>query len=251
MLLAQSGEFGLILFAYAYQTGLLDADLFQQLFVVVVLSMLVTPALAFVAQRLATARADRSAEYDGVPARAPVVLAGFGRVGRRIGQILSLAGTPYVAIDHNSSLVLRERANGHSVYYGDARRPGVLRAVGAGDASLVIVTLDDFEATEGVVAAVHKTHPDVTILARGHNSDQCRTLLRLGAALALSENLEASLELARKALIHEHGDVDRAEELLRRFRQDYYASIGADKSAATSRFGTQPDTHSAERADPT
>jgi voltage-gated potassium channel Kch len=251
LLLAQSGEFGLILFAYAYQTGLLGADLFQQLLVVVVLSMLLTPALALVAERLASQSAGHSAKSDEVPARAPVVLAGFGRVGRRIGQILSLAGTPYVAIDQNSSLVLRERANGHSVYYGDARRPGVLRAAGAGDASLVIVTLDDFEATERVVAALHETHPDITILARGHNSEQCRRLLQLGAKLALSENLEASLELARTALIHEHDDVERAEELLQRFRQDYYASVGDAKSPATSRFDTRPDTHSAERADPT
>ncbi len=251
LLLAQSGEFGLILFAYAYQTGLIGADLFQQLLVVVILSMLLTPALALVAERLATGSAGRSEKTDEVPAKAPVVLAGFGRVGRRIGQILSLAGTPYVAIDHNSSLVLRERENGHSVYYGDARRPGVLRAAGAGDANLVIVTLDDFEATERVVAALHETHPDITILARGHNSEQCRRLLQLGAELALSENLEASLELARTALIHEHDDAERAEDLLQRFRRDYYASVGDDRSAATSRFDTRPDTHSAERADPT
>ena len=230
LLLAQSGEFGLVLFSYAYQTGLMSAGLFQQLLVVVVLSMLVTPPLAYLAQRLAATPVHRPIENHEAPDAAPVVLAGFGRVGRRIGQILTMAGKPYIAVDHNSSLVLRERTNGHRIFYGDARRPEILRAVGAADASLVIVTLDDFEATEHIVAALHEAHPDVTILARGHDANQCRTLRKLGAGLAVSENLEASLELAREALILENGDASQTEMLLQRFRQDYYAGIAAAES---------------------
>jgi voltage-gated potassium channel Kch len=80
--------------------------------------------------------------------------------------------------------VLRERADGHRIFYGDVRRPAILRAVGVAEASLVIVTLDDFTATENIVAAVHEAQPDLTILARGHNAKQCRTLRKLGASLA-------------------------------------------------------------------
>jgi monovalent cation:proton antiporter-2 (CPA2) family protein len=236
LLLAQSGEFGLVLFSYAYQTGLMSAGLFQQLLVIVVLSMLVTPPLAYVAQRLAATPVHRPTEDHEAPAKAPVVLAGFGRVGRRIGQILTMAGKPYIAVDHNSSLVLRERANGHRIFYGDARRPEILRAVGAADASLIIVTLDDFEATEHIVAALHEAHPDVTILARGHDANQCRTLRKLGAGFAVSENLEASLELAREALILENGDASQTEMLLQRFRQDYYAGISAADSHDRTRL---------------
>lgn len=230
LLLAQSGEFGLVLFAYAFQAEVIDNTLFQQLLVVVVLSMLVTPPLAYLAQRMATARVRPPKESREVPTKAPVILAGFGRVGRRIGEILALAGKPYVAIDHNSTLVLRERADGHSIFFGDARRPDVLRAVGVADASLVIVTLDDFEAAEDIVATVHNMHPDVTILARGHNANQCRMLRQLGAALAISENLEASLELAREALTFDGGDIGSTETLLRRFRREHYANIAKGAS---------------------
>jgi Kef-type K+ transport system membrane component KefB len=45
LLLSQSGEFSLILFAYTHQVNLTDSALFQQLFLVVVLSMLVAPFL--------------------------------------------------------------------------------------------------------------------------------------------------------------------------------------------------------------
>ncbi len=225
ILLAQSGEFGLVLFAYAFQIELLEAGLFQQLMLVVVLSMLATPPLAYLAQRLAATSSRTAADQHEDPAKAPVVLAGFGRVGRRIGEILTSAGIPYVAIDQDSSLVMRERANGHRVFYGDSRKPDVLRSVGVAEASLVIVTVNDFEATEDIVAALHKAYPDVTILARGRTARQCQALRQLGARLAISENLEASLDLAREALTHSRVGVDQAEALLRRFRKGYYANF--------------------------
>lgn len=223
LLLAQSGEFGLVIFAYAFQADLLDSNLFQQLLVVVVLSMLVTPPLAHLAQRLASANMRPAADHQEKPDKAPVVLAGFGRVGRRIGEILTSAGVPYVAIDHDSSLVLRERAHGHRVFYGDGRKPDVLRSVGVADANLVIVTVNDFEAAEAIVATLHRAHPGVTILARGHSASQCHALRELGARRAISENVGASLSLAREALVHELIGADQTEALLRRFRERYYA----------------------------
>lgn len=226
-LLAQSGEFGLILFAYAFQVELLDTSLFQQLVLVVVLSMLVTPLLAYLAHCLASAEKRPAVDHHEDPDKAPVVLAGFGRVGRRIGEILTSAGVSYVAIDQDSSLVLRERADGHRVFYGDGRKPDVLRSVGAADANLVVVSINDFEAAEAIVAALHRAHPRVTILARGHDARQCRALRQLGARRAVSENLEVSLDLAREALVHELADSDLIEALLQGFRQDYYAGIDA------------------------
>jgi len=228
LLLAQSGEFGLVLFAYAFQSDLLAAGVFQQLLVIIVLSMLVTPLLANVAHRLA-ARPNRTVDdTHEPPTKAPVVLAGFGRVGRRIGRILESADMPYVAIDLDSSLVLRERKNGHPVFYGDGRRPDVLRSAGVADARLVVVTLDDFEATETVVSALHGEYPDVPILARGQSARQCRRMLDLGAKFAVAENLEASLDLAREVLMKESGDRGRTEALLESFRQEYYEHIDTE-----------------------
>jgi monovalent cation:proton antiporter-2 (CPA2) family protein len=220
MLLSQSGEFGLILFAYTYQAKLISTDLYVQLLLVIVLSMLVTPPLAYLARQLAAARTDQQKANDEVPTRAPVVLAGFGRVGRHTGQILTSAGEPYVAIDTDPSLVLRERANGYRIFYGDARRPEVLRAVGVKDADLVVVTVDDSKAAGDIVAALHQAYPDVTILARGHDADHCRKLRKLGATIAVSETLGASLELARQVLIRDDRDTAKVEALLRRFHQE-------------------------------
>ena len=239
VLLAQGAEFGLVIFAYAFQANLLDADLFQQLLVVVVLSMLVTPVLSLVAQRLAATNMRPPVGAMEAPTKAPVVLAGFGRVGRRIGEVLTSADVPYVAIDHDSSLVLRERANGHRVFYGDGRKPDVLRSVGVADASLVIVTVNDFEAAENIVAALHRAHPKVAILARGHDAKQCQALRQLGARMAISENLEASVDLAREALAYALVGTEQTEALLSRFRKDYYADVDATAARASQDSGEE------------
>ncbi|MDJ0906935.1 MAG: monovalent cation:proton antiporter-2 (CPA2) family protein [Woeseiaceae bacterium] len=228
LLLAQSGEFGLVIFAYAFQSELMAAGVFQQLLVIIVLSMLITPVLASVAHRLAARRSDAVDDVHESPPPAPVVLAGYGRVGQRIGRILKSADVPYVAVDIDSSLVLRGREMEHPLYYGDVSRPDVLRSVGVADAQLVIVTLDDFEAAEKVVRTLHGEYPDVAILARGHSARQCRRLVELGAKFAVAENLEASVDLAREVLMKKFGDPGRTEALLNAYRREYYRHIDTE-----------------------
>jgi monovalent cation:proton antiporter-2 (CPA2) family protein len=225
LLLAQGGEFALVLFAPLPQLGLLSEELFQKLLLAVLFSMFATPFLARLAHQLVLRRSENKAEYGEHPAPAPVVLAGFGGVGHRIGQILAMAEIPYVAIDHDVSRVAHERSEGQPVFFGEVQSPEVLRSAGAFDASLVIVTLDDLDAAERVVSVLRHANPDLPILARGHNMEECCVLRRLGAKIMVSENLEASLELARAALERLGGDYPENEALLARFRHDYYALI--------------------------
>ena len=231
LLLAQSGEFALVLFALAKGQGLLDETLFQHLLIVVLLSMLATPALEKLAYRISsTVRKSITTMPDidvgGIEQDAkPVILAGFGRMGHRIGYILDLMEVPYVAIDTDASLVDRERAEGKSVYFGDAQRPEVLRAAGAADAPFVIVSIDDLEAAERVVSSLHSVFPDVPVFARGHDLIKCRDLKALGAHFTVSETLEASAELARAALLHMGAEDPEVEVALEQFRKDYYGRI--------------------------
>jgi voltage-gated potassium channel Kch len=225
LLLAQSGEFALVLFAVAFDAALLNEALFQQLLVVVVLSMLATPPLAGLAYRLAASRrGDAGGEEfaEEAVAFASIVIAGFGRVGRRVGQILEMRDVPYVAVDNEAGVVKRERGAGRPVFYGDARQPDVLKSLGVGDAGLVIVTIDDFQATEQVVSSLHRTFPQLDILARGHDCERCLRLQAQGARLAVSENLEASIALAQAALAKVTGDDAENDAVIDRFREAYY-----------------------------
>lgn len=205
LLLAQSGEFALVVFTVSLGAGLLDAALFQQLILVVLLSMLATPFLARMAWAIKKSdqRRDLAAPVPSVvdiSAAKPVLIIGFGRVGHKIGHVLELAVVPYVAIDNNPTLVSQEHGRGRPVFYGDAEKPAVLKALGAEDARLAVIALDDQEVTEQLVTTLRDNFPDLMIFARGHNRNRCEKLKTLGVDVAVSETLEASLELARAAL---------------------------------------------------
>ena len=225
LLLAQSGEFALVLFSLAYQSQVISDHLFQQLLLVVLLSMIATPVLAQYARKLAAQNKPTGADKMETPAKAPIVLAGFGRVGHRIGEILSHAGHPFVALDSDAQVVEDERTRGHPVYFGDVRKPEILRAAGACDAKIIIVTLNDPLATEEVVVSLRATYPGINIYARGNTLNDCRKLRNYGATGAVSENIEASLELTRMAL----NDIDpgnkQNEDLIQDFKKTYQAQI--------------------------
>ena len=226
LLLAQSGEFALVLFALALNSALINEHLFQQLLVIVIISMLSTPPLAGFAYRLANSTGDNPV-VESLPKKgehtAPVVIVGFGQVGHRIGQILELRGVLYVAVDNNANTVQVERRAGRSVFYGDARQPDVLKSLGVGDSDLVIVTVDDIQTSEQVVSSLHLTFPELAILARGHNLEHCRDLRRRGAWSTVSENLEASIAIAHTALQKINGDEVENNAVIDQYRRAYYS----------------------------
>jgi len=224
LVLAQSGEFALVLFSLAYQSKLFTENLFQQLLLVVLLSMLVTPVLAYFAQRYSKDKNKKIIKNVELPV-APIVIGGFGRVGHRIGEVLSVAEIPFIALDSDASIVEKERVKGHPIFYGDICNPKLLKSVGASNAKTIILTLNDVEATESLVKILRKVYPEINIYARGHSLSNCRDLHNLGATYTVSENLETSLELARMVLENSGFDDNRQELILGDFRKTYYSEI--------------------------
>jgi voltage-gated potassium channel Kch len=153
------------------------------------------------------------------------VLAGFGRVGRRVGEILTRADLPFVALEANPRVVKMERARGYPVYNGDVCQPGLLKAVGATGVAVIIVTLNDPENAKEVVSTLRGLYPDTTIFARGHDLNVCRDLKRLGASGVVSENFESSVELASMTLTQIGIEDTVRDEMLTRFRQKYEADL--------------------------
>ena len=234
LILGQSGEFAMVLFALAYDANLLKEDVFQQLLLVVLLSMLITPALAYFAQSILKIKGKTKPQIEQAETvcDSPIVIAGFGRVGRRIGDIFTTANQTFVALDSSPELVERERAKGYPVFFGDVRQPEVLKAAGASKAALIVITINDMKASEEVVASLRHIYPKTNIYVRGHSLSSCRQLKKLGATVAVSENVEASLELARVSLAKVGIKEKEQEFILSNFRRAYYAQINDDEENA-------------------
>ena len=229
LILAQSGEFALVLFSLARINDLMAPMLFQQLLLIVLLSMIATPALAQIAKRLVhTEEASKTRQIEE-PEEAPIVITGFGRVGHRIGEMLTSAGKQFVALDSNASIVERERENGHPVFFGDARQAELLKAAGANNADVFVVTLNDPVATEAVVSSLLETYPNVKVYARGNSLSQCKKLYELGASGVVSENIEASIELARMTLKTQGFSDHKTDIIIENFRKAYNCQMVKDE----------------------
>jgi len=228
LLLAQSGEFALVLFSLAFESDLLTKVLFEKLLLIVLLSMLVTPLLAGFANKLIKLKDKKKIVSADKADVAPIVLAGFGRVGHRIGDMLSMAGLRYVALDSNAEQVESSSSGGYPVFYGDVCKTELLDAVGASEAKVIIVTINDAKAAKQVVSSLREMYPKKTIYVRGHSLSQCKNLKKLGATDVVSENVEASLELARMALYTAGVSKTGRNQIIENFRKKYHAQIDAD-----------------------
>lgn len=231
VLLAGAGEFALVALGLARSKGLIDDSAAQALLLLAIVTMLLTPLLAVIGQRLGALLqrlgATRSGSAELEPEATGALIVGYGRVGRLVSEMLEEAGLTYIAIDVDADLVTREKRHGRPVIYGNASRPELLRRVGLLAAETVIITMDDPQATEHVVAAVRAERADVTIIARARDAPHAAALFHAGATEVISETLEASLDLARAALASMGDDQDRLEVALRTKRQALIAALRA------------------------
>ena len=227
LLLSQSGEFGFVLFGLAAISGILAEDLFQFLALVIALTMATTPLMVnlgeYINRRLTKAADRHDVSTNHIDAGQPhVIIAGFGRVGRRVARILQAGNVPYLAIDSNADRVLDGRREGFSVFYGDASQVDVLKAAGAGEAGVLVCTLDQAAPAIRLVNIMRQHYPGIAIHARGRDRQNCEQLLKAGATIAISETLEASLQIGA-AVLSTMGIIEEdATALIESLRKEYY-----------------------------
>jgi monovalent cation:proton antiporter-2 (CPA2) family protein len=202
-ILSQAGEFGFVLFSLANGLGIISAPLMDNLVAVIVLSMALTPLMAWLGNKLAERiKPVIPGELDDVDVHEtrPVLIAGFGRVGETVANMLEAADVPYIAIDADVDRVIRARRLGYRVFFGSAGKPEVLRSVGAEHARLIVVTLDDPHVAEGLVRTARRLYPNVPIHVRAHDWEIADTYAAMGVDHVMPETVEASLRLGAAAL---------------------------------------------------
>lgn len=205
-LLAQAGEFGFVLFGSALALQVIDTQTFVVAVGVISLSMLFTPLLVNIGNRLAARYGEAPPTLPELPngleekANQQVIVGGYGRVGHTIVTLLQTSGIPVIAFDTDPERVAEGRAAGHRVLYGSVADPGVLAAAHAERAALVVVTVDHPETALKAVSFVRDHYPQVPVIARARDLQASASLLQAGATQAYPETVEASLRLGATAL---------------------------------------------------
>ncbi len=206
VLIGPGGEFAFVIVGAATAASLIPAELGRDVILVTTLTMIAIPGLARVGagfgRKLAASQAVDPALSEPPPDEVGrVVIAGFGRVGQLVAEMLERHKVPYLAIDADPMRVAAARREGHKVYFGDGSRPEFLRVCGLERARGLVVTLDNARAVEAVVAAARAERPDLTIVARARDAKHASELYELGVDDAVPETIEASLQLSEAVLV--------------------------------------------------
>lgn len=223
LLLAQGGEFGFVVLQAGALAGVLDAPTASILVAAVALSMLMTPLLLVVVDRVLSPRltghgAAPMSELSE-PQDAPVLIAGFGRYGQIIGRLLYANGVSATVLDHDPDQVEAVRRFGWRVHYGDATRLDLLRVAGAGDARVLVIAVDDIEQSLQIADLAREHFPHLHVVARARNVTHWYELRRRGVSDIERETLDSALMSGRSVLQAMGWHPHHARQLAMRFRR--------------------------------
>jgi glutathione-regulated potassium-efflux system ancillary protein KefC len=222
IVLSQGGEFAFVLFTAAVGWGVMSPGTSDLLVGVVALSMMTTPLLLSLNQRLIEPRfaapEPRAMEEVVQPHYNPVVIAGFGRFGQIIGRLLHANGVGTTVLDHDPEHIEMVRKFGFKVFFGDGTRLDLLYAAGADHARILVVAVDDQEQALRIVRLARDHFPDLLVLARAWDVAHVFEIQDEGAAEVERETFEGALRLGERALIRLGFTAWQAKQAAHQFR---------------------------------
>lgn len=221
LLLSQGGEFGFVIFTLAAGQNVLPESLAAVLTLVVTLSMALTPVVYLVFERL-TARLEPAPErpYDRVETDDhEVVICGFGRFGQIMARVLNMRRIPFTALEIDPRQVDFVKRFGNKIYYGDASRLDILLAARLERARILVIAVDDVQASVRIAETARRHFPRVTVYARARDRRHALALMQAGAKIVIRDTLHSSLELTTRVLEGLGIDGARAREAVGLFER--------------------------------
>lgn len=209
--LAQVGEFSFVLATVAAGAGLIGTHDLGLFTVASVITMILTPLMVQLVPRSqstwsAWRRVEQRACLDGcpdedeLPAKDQVLIAGFGHGGETLAAALEDRGIAVTVIETNPDTVVRERARGRRVVFGDATNPEVLEHAGLMRARALVVVISDQAAAHSTVRAASALHPTLPVVLRTRWARDERAAALKDPILVVSEEAVGSREVTRQAI---------------------------------------------------
>jgi len=221
--LAQGGEFAFVLVAFSLESGVISSEITGILFIIVALSMAVTPLLLLFNDKIVhplAVRFQNLPEHDQIEEKEnPVIIAGFGRFGVVIGRFLIANGIKATILDDNPDNIQVLRKFGFKVYYGDATRPDLLASAGCAEAKVLVVAVDDKQKSLQIIDHVKRAYPGLKVLARSTDMSHTYELMKRKISGFDRDTFESSLQLGSKVLGQLGFSNYQAHRLARTFRR--------------------------------
>ncbi|MEM8833471.1 MAG: cation:proton antiporter, partial [Pseudomonadota bacterium] len=203
ILLSQAGEFGLLVVGSALTASLIAEDIGQFMLITVGLTMFVTPIITPLARKVGQFVEEKEHEKNNAtPAdldqeNQHIVIFGYGRVGRNIGNKLCSDGFSIIGFDNNVEKVKEFKEKSYPVFFGKAENQSTLKAANLDNALSVVITIDDEKATKKIASLVRKANKNIPIIVRAHSQSDVDALEKLKNIDVVNEDTLISDELTK------------------------------------------------------
>jgi CPA2 family monovalent cation:H+ antiporter-2 len=230
--LFQVGEFAFVLARTGLETRAIDQPMYSLVLAVCVLSMVLTPFVSDLAPRLYKLKKrffkHESLQTENIPhggLHDHVIIAGGGRVGQHIAQVLTQLDLPFVIIELNHQRMIECKTANFPVIFGDMNQATVLEVSRIQRARLLLITAPSVVTSQSIVKQAHNLRPKLHIIVRADGIEQARSLYKSGVYMAVLPEMEAGLEIARQALLCLEVPMAAIQEYTDSVRQQLYAPL--------------------------
>jgi CPA2 family monovalent cation:H+ antiporter-2 len=230
--LFQVGEFSFVLARVGLATNSINNEQYALMLTTAITTMILTP---FVSGLTAPLYALRKRWFKQEPMQTinlpksglhkHVVIAGGGRVGQYVAQVLQRLELAFVIIELDYRRVEQAKAANLPVIYGDAAQEIVLEAAKVEQACLVLVTTPAITVTQAIVDQVRRLNPTVHIVARAEGIEQMQALHQQGVYEVVQPEFEAGLEITRQTLLHLNLSAAEIQRFTDAIRHELYAPL--------------------------
>lgn len=228
LLLAGGGEFAFVILAPAINEGLIHSNIGHWLYIVVAITMLITPILDAIGKILSKKILSykpnkflKTSIEEISDLKHHIIIGGFGRVGKLLSQLLAKQMIPFIVIEKDISKVTEGRSEGLPVFYGDVTRSSVLKTAKISHSKAIILSLNNSSATVKATMLIRREFPNIKVAVRLRDDKEESRLVKSGAFLVMPENLEPALQLASSALSELNLPSEEINRIINNFRNAY------------------------------
>ncbi len=234
--LAQGSEFLFALLALSVRSQLVNQNVASNLITIVIISMVMTPLLIKHSPNLVdsfisrignkTLQATNEEIFDReIKKKNHILILGFGRVGQTIARFLRPLNIDYLVLETDDIRIKEASAVDEPIFYGDSSRIDILKAAGAANASIVVVTFDDTDLATKIIENVKNINSTIPVLVRTRDDSHLEDLLSAGAEEVIPETHEASLTMVSHLLLMvEYPDI-MVHSIIDKARRDRYRML--------------------------
>ena len=129
-----------------------------------------------------------------------VVLVGYGRVGRRIGEALTENGISFVVAEENREIVEQLRKKGIPAVSGDAADPAVLIQAHIHRARMLVIATPDTLDVRRMIEIARTVNPRIETVVRTHSEEEAGLLEKDNAGKVFLGEHELACAMIRHVL---------------------------------------------------